>query len=106
MTKFPFKDEFLPALSYKQLAFRWGVSRMTIRRVVDRGELPAMKLAGKMVVLGEDWKSYEEQCKANHTPSSSQERTPAFCASDTTTKAEEENSFRRGLRMRNALSES
>lgn len=79
---------------------------MTIRRVVDRGEVPAVKLVGKMVVLGEDWKSYEEQCKANHTPSSSQEQTCAFRASDTATKVEEENSFRRGLKTRNALSDS
>ena len=52
---------------------------MTIRRVVDRGELPAMKLAGKMVVLGEDWKSYEEQCTANHTPLVKRANTRFLC---------------------------
>lgn len=89
-------------LSVRELSLRWGVDKQTVRKLIERGELEAMKLGGKVVVLAEDWKTFENKCKSQNW---SEDQTPHIGASDIIRK-EKENSFRRGVRMKNALSSS
>ena len=92
--------DFLPALSVSNLSQKWGIDPQTIRKLIKDGKLTAMKLQGKDVVLGEDWKSFEDKCK---TQNLSKGQTHQTGTSDITTKTDSVNSFRQELRIKNSL---
>lgn len=100
MTKYH-SDFFERGLSVRDLSYRWGVDKQTVRRLIERGELKALKLAGKVVVLAEDWKTFENKCKSQDYISDQAEETGA---SNTMTKPTGAEKFRQEQRMRKALS--
>ena len=54
-------SESLPALSLSELSYRWGIHTQTIRKFIDSGDLRAIKFERKLVVLGKDWKDFEDK---------------------------------------------
>ena len=76
--KSPF-DVLDRGLSVRELSLRWGIDKQTVRKFIERGELEAMKLGGKVIVLAEDWKTFESKCKYRNW---SEDQTPHTGASD------------------------
>ena len=100
MTKFH-TDFFERGLSVRDLFYRWGVDKQTVRRLIEKGELKALKLAGKVVVLAEDWKTFENKCKSPEYIGDQQAQSGKSDIMTETTSAE---NFRQERRMKKALS--
>ena len=100
MTKYH-TDFFERGLSVRDLSYRWGVDKQTVRRLIEKGELKALKLAGKVVVLAEDYKTFENKCTSHVSTGDQQAQSGR---SDTMIKTTGAENFQQERRMRKALS--
>ena len=53
-----------PHVSLRAVAARWGVCRNTVLKLVDRGELKAMRIGGQLRFRMATLKAYEEELEA------------------------------------------
>lgn len=56
----------LPFFTITQLAERWQCSEKTVRRKIDRGELPAHKFGGLQRIGGVDVSDYERRNRIDY----------------------------------------
>lgn len=53
-------------ITVTELASRWGVSRQTVYRIVNDGELKIVRIRGQFRIRMKDVEEYEERRNAKH----------------------------------------